>query len=91
MADTVCGFSCDSSPGYPGIQDGRLVRFASNLLSGQMCGADALGLASEYSVPLAMLSEAVGYPGLDDGMVATSSCNIPGVRYGASPSDKYHR
>ena len=76
------------APDYPGLQ--KLQAVAAEFISGQMCGSDAFGLASEYSIPLEALSVAVPYPSPNDGMVATSSCFLPGITYGTNYSDKYY-
>merc|ERR1712124_225819 len=55
-----------------------------------MCGDSSFGLNSKYSLALQALSLAVEYGEDNDGMVAVSSCMLPGKRYTGKYSDSFY-
>lgn len=75
--------------GYQGLSD--LVDVAVKHVAGAMCGTSGYGITSKYSVSLEALSVAVAYGEDNDGMVAISSCMLPGKHYGGKPSEVFYK
>jgi len=74
-------------PDYPGL-DG-LDKIAAERISGALCGINAFGLVSSYSVPMQALSALVNYGEPNDGMVPIFSCNVTG-QFGGSYTDAFY-
>lgn len=77
------------APGYKGLDE--LVPIAAAHVSGAICGTSPFGLASVYSTIFKAMSSMVGFDGLNDGMVGTSSCEIPGKAYTESYKSDFYQ
>mmetsp|Transcript_55653 Transcript_55653/g.141543 ORF Transcript_55653/g.141543 Transcript_55653/m.141543 type:complete len:304 (+) Transcript_55653:65-976(+) len=66
-------------PAYPPFEG--LAEFAAEQVSFAMCGHSPYGLTSVYSAAMEGLARAIGFGEKSDGMVALSSCLLPGKAY----------
>lgn len=64
---------------YPGVASPALQAFAARHVDASMCGEDAFGINSKYSVELAALATVVHYGQPNDAMVGISSCLLSTV------------
>eukprot|EP00455_Lapot_gusevi_P043105 TRINITY_DN51_c0_g1_i1.p1 TRINITY_DN51_c0_g1~~TRINITY_DN51_c0_g1_i1.p1 ORF type:complete len:291 (+),score=79.44 TRINITY_DN51_c0_g1_i1:106-978(+) len=83
--------SLSANPSYVSMQTNNtqliqldVANVMAQRVKGSMCGSSAFGLMSSYSLELYSLSEVVGYPEPNDGMVGWSSCAVPGATYSAT-------
>jgi hypothetical protein len=63
---------------------------AMKRVKGTMCGDSAWGLTTHYSIMLSGLSKIVGFGEYSDGMVAVSSCTLPGLKMEKQPHDLHY-
>mmetsp|Transcript_95545 Transcript_95545/g.239431 ORF Transcript_95545/g.239431 Transcript_95545/m.239431 type:complete len:335 (+) Transcript_95545:196-1200(+) len=66
-------------PSFPGLAN--LPAVAQAHVTKALCGASAFGLTSVYSAAFEALAAEVNYGDDNDGMVAVSSCQLPGKDY----------
>jgi hypothetical protein len=76
------------SPTYPALQG--LVDVAERYVHRAVCGSSAAGVLSKYSAAFEAIAALVGFGGLNDGMVETDSCRLPGRDYHSQHSAPFY-
>jgi hypothetical protein len=66
-------------------------KIKNDLVLGSLCGTDSLGTGGWKGLGLSAISLIVGFGEKSDGMVALSSCQVPGKSYSGNPSSKWYK